>query len=122
MPDDVAIKALWIVGNATQGGWGTPFSQSFIYDGKAGKGTFVWTGTLQEGEFKLPLDNTNGFDCDYIMPKAVDGNNLAPLSETNCEVIVKGNPDKKWKVEATQAGTYKISVNVLTNKIKFEKK
>ena len=55
------------------------------------------------------------------MPKAVDGNNLAPLSETNCEVIVKGNPDKKWKVEATQAGTYKISVNVLTNKIKFEK-
>ena len=121
VPDDLAIKALWIVGNATQGGWGTPFSQSFIYDGKAGKGTFVWTGTLQEGEFKLPLDNTNGFDCDYIMPKAVDGNNLAPLSETNCEVIVKGNPDKKWKVEAAQAGTYKISVNVLTNKIKFEK-
>ena len=24
VPDDVAIKALWIVGNATQGGWGTP--------------------------------------------------------------------------------------------------
>ena len=32
------------------------------------------------------------------------------------------SPDYKWKVEASQAGNYKISINVIDMKVKFEKK
>lgn len=45
-------------------------------------------------------------------------NDLAPLSVTDLQVLGQ-SPDYKWKVEASQAGNYKISINVIDMKVKF---
>lgn len=125
IPSDVPYKAVWMVGDATPGGWNTPFSIFFTYDHSAPKGTFVWEGELTKGQLKFPLSNTQGFECDYLMPKNTDANDLAPLSESAVEFIafigMGEQPDKKWKVEAAEAGQYKISLNVISMTVNFEK-
>ena len=123
IPSDVPYKAVFMTGDATPNGWYTPFTIAFMYDHTAGKGTFVWEGVLNAGQIKFPLSNTSGFECDYLMPKNVDASNIAPLTETAMEMIpypASGENDKKWEV--TDAGTYKITLNVINMTVHFEKK
>lgn len=122
VPDDVPYKNIWITGSATPGSWNTPFSQNLTYDASATKGTFVWNGYLMAGEFKFPLSNTNGFECNYLMPTNVGSNNLASLSQTSVSFVANGNPDKKWTVAQGEEGLYKISLNVINMTISFQKK
>lgn len=120
IPDDLDIKAVWMTGSATATKWDTPFKIAFQYNPDEKKGTFVWEGHLDPGEIKFPLSNTEGFECDYLMPE-VNG-----TSVTEAEKMVHKNypdttdeNDHKWKVE--EAGEYKISLNVLDMTVKFEK-
>ena len=121
IPDDLPYKKIWLTGSATPTGWYTPFTLEMTYDMSAVKGTFTWVGNLTSGELKFPLSNTQGFECDYLMPKNTGGDNFATLAETNVEFVAGGNPDKKWKVSTIEAGSYKISLNVINMTIKFEK-
>lgn len=121
IPDDLPYKDVWITGSATPGAWNIPFFQRLTYDTDDAKGTFVWEGNLTEGEFKFPLSNTNDYACDYLMPKNVGEGDVASLLETEVEMVPGGNPDKKWKVSADEAGTYKISLNVIDMTVSFEK-
>ena len=120
IPDDLPIKAVWMTGSATATQWNTPFKIAFQYNPDEEKGTFVWEGHLNTGEIKFPLSNTQGFECDYLMPKE-DG-----TSVTEAEKMERKNypdttdeNDHKWKVE--EAGKYKISLNVIDMTVKFEK-
>ena len=114
---DLPIKAVWMTGSATATQWNTPFEIAFISDEK--EGTFVWEGHLNTGEIKFPLSNTNGFECDYLMPEE-NG-----TSVTDAETMERKNfPDSqkndyKWIVN--EAGKYKISLNVIDMTVKFEK-
>ena len=115
---DLPIKAVWMTGSATATQWYTPFEIAFNPVEK--EGTFVWEGHLNTGEIKFPLSNTNGFECDYLMPE-VNG-----TSVTNAQKMVRKNyPDNtdendyKWRVD--EAGKYKISLNVIDMTVKFEK-
>lgn len=108
---------IWMVGDATPGGWNsTPFEIKLKYDTSAPKGTFVWEGELTAGEIKFPL-HENGFEGDYLMPPY--GN--APITESRLVYSPEGNPDNKWKVNAAEAGIYKVSVNVISMTVNFEK-
>ena len=120
IPDDLPIKAVWMTGSATATQWDTPFKIAFQYNPDEKKGTFVWEGHLDPGEIKFPLSNTEGFECDYLMPE-VNG-----TSVTNAQKMVRKNyPDNtdendyKWRVD--EAGKYKISLNVIDMTVKFEK-
>lgn len=114
---DLPIKAVWMTGSATATQWKTPFEIAFNSDEK--EGTFVWEGHLDLGEIKFPLSNTQGFECDYLMP-VVNG-----TSVTDAETMERKNyPDSqkndyKWIVN--EAGKYKISLNVIDMTVKFEK-
>ncbi|MDR1683702.1 MAG: SusF/SusE family outer membrane protein [Candidatus Symbiothrix sp.] len=122
IPDDLPYKKIWLTGDATPAGWTYPFYLEMTYDMSAVKGAFVWEGPLTAGELKFPLDNAdNNWNHDYLMPKNVGSDNLATLSETNVEFVANGGPDKKWKVSTIEAGNYKISMNVISMTIKFEK-
>ncbi|MDD3077647.1 MAG: SusF/SusE family outer membrane protein [Paludibacter sp.] len=121
IPNDLPYKNVWITGSATPGSWDTPFSQKLTYDANTTKGTFIWEGNLSEGEFKFPLSNTNGFECNYLMPTNVGSNNLAPLSQTAVSFVANGSPDKKWTVSASESGSYKISLNVINMTVSFVK-
>lgn len=120
IPDNLPIKAVWMTGDATVTKWNTPFKIAFLYNPDEKEGTFVWEGHLDSGEIKFPLSNTEGFECDYLMPE-VNG-----TSVTNALKMVRKNyPDNtdendyKWKVD--EAGKYKISLNVIDMTVKFEK-
>lgn len=114
---DLPIKAVWMTGSATATEWDTPFEIAFNPVEK--EGTFVWEGHLNTGEIKFPLSNTNGFECDYLMPEE----NGTLVTEAH-KMVRKNYPDSgkndyKWKVE--EAGKYKISLNVIDMTVKFEK-
>lgn len=119
IPDDLDIKAVWMTGSATATKWDTPFKIAFQYNPDEKEGTFVWEGHLDPGEIKFPLSNTQGFECDYLMPEE-DG-----TSVTEAEKMERRNyPDSgmndfKWKVD--EACNYKISLNVIDMTVKFEK-
>lgn len=69
IPDNLPIKAVWMTGDATVTKWNTPFKIAFLYNPDEKEGTFVWEGHLDLGEIKFPLSNTEGFECDYLMPE-----------------------------------------------------
>lgn len=117
IPDNLPIKAVWMTGSATATQWNTPFEIAFNSDEK--EGTFVWEGHLNTGEIKFPLSNTNGFECDYLMPEV----NGTLVTEAH-KMVRKNYPDSgkndyKWIVD--KAGKYKISLNVIDWTVKFEK-
>lgn len=119
IPDDLPIKAVWMTGSATATQWDIPFKIAFQYNPDEKKGTFVWEGHLDPGEIKFPLSNTEGFECDYLMPEV----NGTLVTEAH-KMVRKNYPDSgkndyKWKVE--EAGKYKISLNVIDWTVKFEK-
>ena len=119
IPDDLSIKAVWMTGSATATQWDTPFKIAFQYNPDEKKGTFVWEGHLDPGEIKFPLSNTQGFECDYLMPEE----NGTSVTEAD-KMVRKNYPDSgkndyKWIVN--EAGKYKISLNVIDMTVKFEK-
>lgn len=73
---------------------------------------------------KFPL-HIRFFEEEHLGPKNVGTDNLASLSETVVEHVNyrgrEGDIDKKWKVTAPEAGSYKISLNVIEMTVKFEK-
>lgn len=119
IPDNLPIKAVWMTGSATATKWDTPFKIAFQYNPDEKEGTFVWEGHLNTGEIKFPLSNTNGFECDYLMPEE----NGTLVTEAH-KMVRKNYPDSgkndyKWIVD--KAGKYKISLNVIDWTVKFEK-
>lgn len=119
IPDNLPIKAVWMTGDATATKWDTPFKIAFQYNPDEKEGTFVWEGHLNSGEIKFPLSNTQGFECDYLMPEV----NGTLVTEAH-KMVRKNYPDSgkndyKWIVD--KAGKYKISLNVIDWTVKFEK-
>ena len=114
---DLPIKAVWMTGSATATQWNTPFEIAFNPVEK--EGTFVWEGHLNTGEIKFPLSNTQGFECDYLMPEE----NGTSVTEAD-KMVRKNYPDSgkndyKWIVN--EAGKYKISLNVKDMTVEFKK-
>ena len=122
IPDDVPYKTLWMLGDATPGDWNQG-RQPFTYDFDAEKGTFYWEGALKAGMFKCPTNVDNDWQITCFMPANVEaGKDYAPLSETAAQVVAPGGDDYKWKVEESEAGNYRIELNIIHNTIKFIKK
>lgn len=118
--DDLPVKAVWICGDATPGGWNTPFPEKMTYDFSAPKGTFVWKGTLKGGQIKFPCNSSayegafflaDDFDMSVTPDQTYRVNYFAVCDEKVA--------DKKWVIKET--GAYKIVLNVLDNTVKFVK-
>ncbi len=109
-------KQIWLCGDATPNGWNTPFTEQMTYDVTASNGSFIWTGNLAAGEIKFPL-NPNSYEGAFFIAPAVG----TPVSDQPSAVKYTPNdtPDQKWVV--TDAGKYKITINVLDMTVKFEK-
>ena len=122
IPEDLPYQTLWMLGDATPAGWNQG-REMFTYDTDAEKGTFYWEGELKEGTFKCPTNIDDGWQITCFMPKeVVEGTECAPLTMTETKVTAPGGDDHKWKVEASEAGNYRVELNVLKNTIKFIKK
>lgn len=107
-----------IVGDACTAGWnpteGLPFTPT------TDPNILTWTGALGAGQFKINLGTGEWVDNEWFGP-VLDGTSIMSGGQilTN-DLALKsrgGNPDNKWKVSATEAGTYKISINLTDNTI-----
>lgn len=111
----VAYEHLYLVGNATVAGWDTGAMPELEPD-NVNPNIFTYTGPLYEGELKILAQRS--FGGTTIKPLKADADiNI----DTEVQVTPGEQPDYKWKVTADQAGTYKITLNVETLTINFEK-
>lgn len=100
---------LWMVGDATPKGWDISNATPMVQDG-SDPYLFTYTGVLVAGEFKIAT--VKDFDGAFYRPLA----NHPALTETAVQVS-SGDPDNKWQISTTQAGNYKITLNLHTNTI-----
>lgn len=106
---DVPYNKLWLIGDATPGGWGlgtlTPMQQS-----SADPFTFTYSGNFVPGEFKIATA------ADYNAPFYRPTTNHPALTATAVQVTA-GDPDNKWLI--TDQGEYTITLNTKTNTIQI---
>ncbi|MGN6180848.1 MAG: SusF/SusE family outer membrane protein, partial [Mucilaginibacter sp.] len=104
---DVPYHKLWLMGDATPGGWGlstlTPMVES-----SSDPFTFTYTGNFVPGEFKVAT--AANYNAPFYRPTT----NHPTLSATAVQVTA-GDPDNKWLI--TEQATYSITLNTKTNTI-----
>jgi hypothetical protein len=76
---------------------------------------FTWTGPLKAGEIKFPT--ATSFSSDTFAA-ATQGQTI---TNNKAQLSASGNPDVKWKLASTDAGTYKITLNTQTLTVDFQK-
>lgn len=102
---------LWIVGAATPNGWNIDNPNQMRVD-SSNLWVFNYNEVLKSGEFKIPV-STGNWGTDYYMPLT----NHQSLTATDVQLVPGGNPDKKWEI--TNAGPYKIKLDLQNNKIRI---
>jgi len=101
---------LWLLGDATTGGWDVN-QESAMYVDPLDPFVFHYNGMLKAGDFKIATQQGT-FDCKFYRPTIAN----APLTETNVELTT--SPDNKWKV--TAAGAYKMRLDLGSSKIEIK--
>lgn len=104
---------IWMVGNATPAGWDinnpTPMEWSY-----KNPGIFTYEGEINAGEMKMPLWKGD-WGADFLMPVV---HNPEP-TDNRVQLVPGGSPDNKWVI--SEAGNYRITLNVNEMTINFEK-
>ena len=95
-------EAVYITGDATPGGWSTDAAANQMY--KTGEGTFVWTGTLAEGELKFLAGN------DWVPSYGPAGGADMVLGEN--ALLVRNSYDESDNKFAVAAGDYQLWLNI----------
>lgn len=102
---------LWLLGDATPGGWSlgamTPMTES-----SADPLIFTYSGPLAAGEFKIAT--TNDYNAPFYRPTT---NHPAITPGAAPVQLNAGDPDNKWQISSSAAGTYKITLNLHNNTI-----
>ena len=103
----VSYAALWIVGDATTGGWSIGDGTQLVQhtDNPVVYSTTTW---LKTGEFKLATNKYADF-----------GQKMFQRDETDDSKMVLGGDDNKWNV--TEAATYDVEVNLVDMTISIKK-
>lgn len=98
---------LWIVGSAVPMGWDIDNADMMFQD-PSDPFIFSFNEELVAGEFKIAT--AKSWDAPFYRPVAAD----QPITETDIQLSA-GDPDYKWTI--TEAGPYKITINLRDNKI-----
>jgi hypothetical protein len=105
--------SIWFAGNGTPAGWDAtkielPFDEAnpFVY---------VYEGALQGGEIKMPTVRGN-WDTYTVRPMVASGS----ITSTEMQ-IYPGGTDLKWVVQGSEAGNYRVTINLNEMKIYFVK-
>lgn len=121
---------IWLVGDAAPGGWSLDDAAPMTRDA-ANPYVMTWTGTLGVGELKFTCDRRGDWMGAWFMP-AVNGSEPTGKEERMLFIdksddylkaqYVDANindVDQKWRI--TEAGTYTITLNQLTETVTIAK-
>lgn len=103
--EPIESESLYIIGDATPGGWSMDSATEFAKDGYI----YTWTGDLKEGELKGCLERASDFSCPWIMPLE-NGSEITKAGLHEAEFVFSKAPDYKWKV--TEAGKYTVTFDL----------
>lgn len=103
--DPIEARALYIIGDATPGGWSLDHATAFTSEGNY---IWSWEGQLTEGTFKACTDKSS-FDVPFIRPsKANVEVNASGVAEPG--FVMTTDPDDQWKV--TKGGKYRLTFDL----------
>jgi len=102
---------LWIVGDATPNGWNINSPNQMKPD-LFNAYVFHYNEVMKAGEFKIPT-STGNWGGDFYRPLT----NHPPITDTTTALVYGSTspPDNKWLL--TNAGPYKITLNIQYNSI-----
>lgn len=109
-------QMVYLVGNATSIDWNIDKAIEMTPDPLI-PSIFTVQTTLKEGELKMPTEKS--WSSPTFRP--MEANGSIDKTDTQVSSAADGAADLKWKVTATQAGTYKITLDTEKNKIYFDK-
>ena len=102
--EDIMTQTLYLIGDATPGGWDL---SSLTEMEMTGKGQFTWTGTLMAGGEGFKFVTTRNFWPGYV--KAVESPDDMTLRYSETEL--PGDEDRKFQVDKN--ATYRVDVDLL---------
>lgn len=97
------LDKLYIIGNATPAGWNIGSAIELIPEPSGYE--FTYTGALTEGEFKFPINRQSDWQQDMFMKNINDANKIYYH-------IGGQSDDNKWVLTVSDAGNYKVTVNL----------
>ena len=109
--NDIAYAALWMVGDATEGGWDLDKAIVMIQDA-TNPMVYTTTADLKEGELQVVVNAFTGYESDVYVSDATDA--------TKAVLVAKDGNKNNWKI--TEAGKYEVKLNVLDNTMSITKK
>ncbi len=104
--DPIETDVLYMIGDATPGGWSLDDAASFTKDPE-NKYIFTWTGELKAGEMKACIEKD--FNAPFLRPSTADVE-ISSAGVAASDFVFTVSPDDKWKV--TEAGTYTITFDL----------
>lgn len=113
--EDPMFSKIWILGDASASGWNINAPEEFTRS--SNPFIFTYEGVFVPGDFKIFAGSLGDFCGQWYMP-LVSGQDLSSTSvalNAGCDI------DNKWKITAENQGRYKITLDILNNKIKIEK-
>lgn len=102
--DAPAHTRLWVLGSAVPKGWDIDNPDEMLQD-IDDPFIFHYHEVLAVGELKIPVA-TGDFGTDYYMPV----NEVGDITDPQVIFVPGGQPDYKWQI--TEAGPYKITLNL----------
>ena len=106
--DPIETETLFMIGDATPGGWSMDQATALTRDA-ANKYLFTWEGELTTGEMKACLKKDPTFSCPFLRPATADVEITAD-GVTSLDFVYTTGPDNKWVVK--EAGTYHITFDL----------
>ncbi|MDR1718648.1 MAG: SusF/SusE family outer membrane protein [Dysgonamonadaceae bacterium] len=122
MTEYTPYTTLYVIGDASPIGWSLNDREQTRMTKGADDFTYTWTGTLKTGEIKFKCADDSSWDNDENHPWYMAPEENLPVVPNTDMVLTpsfRAAGDRKWIVQ--EAGTYTITINQLTETIKFAK-
>lgn len=113
-PLPLIYKNVYLVGDATPAGWNIDSAKAMTRS-TGNSDIFTWTGPLKAGEIKFPT--LRNWNSDSFM-SLVAGQ---PITDSKAQLAPNARPDIHWKLTASEAGNYKITLDIRIPTVSFEK-
>lgn len=112
----IRFNALFMVGNATEGGWTPNDGTPLVWGGESDPYKFTWTGELKEGEFKIETNryNYNAWDGPWYFAGVDEDGNI-----DYSKIVADGTGDRKWQI--AEPGKYNIDIDLQKGSIAINK-
>ena len=104
----------YVIGDASPAAWNIDAAIKMTVN-PSNNTQFTWTGPLTAGEIKFATQKS--FSSDFFAAATAS----QAISNNKAQIALGGNPDVKWKLNANDAGTYLVTLDMKAVTVTFQK-